>query len=350
MITISHTHQDGTLIEGSRKGDGVYEILRGLRSNWRYFPSIRKIGLGQSRDKAAKTWDINQAAEALRNAGHDVAVEIDDTEARSFAEQEADRYARAEDRADRLAGAARNAAGRSNAAYERSRQMGEAIPFGQPMMPDHYSYNRDRNYRERMHNLMGKSIEEAEKADHYAHRADLAENMQASRENVPTTLRRIAKLEAEMRDVERNIAGRQEYVRDDNGDYKLVLVKPGPKRLALLERRKAEHEEQIAYWRGVIAKAEADGVKVWGPSDFTKGDFVRSFGTWAEVLRVNPKSVTVAWGTNFTQLDVITKANSRTAIGTPGWTDTIPYDKIRECKSAEEIAPLLAAQEAKTAG
>lgn len=30
-LIIRHTHADGTLIEGSRKGDGVYEILKGLR-------------------------------------------------------------------------------------------------------------------------------------------------------------------------------------------------------------------------------------------------------------------------------------------------------------------------------
>ena len=53
MITIRHTRKDGTLIEGSRKGDGVYDVLRGLHDNWRYFPSLRQIGLGQSRDKAA---------------------------------------------------------------------------------------------------------------------------------------------------------------------------------------------------------------------------------------------------------------------------------------------------------
>ena len=30
-IKITHTHADGTLIEGSRKGDGVWEILLELR-------------------------------------------------------------------------------------------------------------------------------------------------------------------------------------------------------------------------------------------------------------------------------------------------------------------------------
>ncbi|UQA91467.1 baeRF2 domain-containing protein [Streptomyces halobius] len=33
-ITISHSHEDGTILEGSSEGDGVWEILRGLRDNW----------------------------------------------------------------------------------------------------------------------------------------------------------------------------------------------------------------------------------------------------------------------------------------------------------------------------
>ena len=36
--------------------------------NWRYFPSIRRIGLGQSRDRNADPYKIKRAAEALRNA------------------------------------------------------------------------------------------------------------------------------------------------------------------------------------------------------------------------------------------------------------------------------------------
>jgi hypothetical protein len=77
-LMIRHTHADGTLLEGSSKGDGVYEVLKGLRG-WRYFPSIGAIGIRQSRDRVAKRGLINAAADALRAAGHEVTVEIDDT-------------------------------------------------------------------------------------------------------------------------------------------------------------------------------------------------------------------------------------------------------------------------------
>jgi hypothetical protein len=349
MITISHTHADGTLIEGSSKGDGVYDILKGLGGNWRYFPSIRQIGIGQSRDRNADTYKISRAAEALRAAGYEVTVTVDESERRTFAEAEAERYERAEDRAERMAGYAANAAERSTAAYERSRQMADAIPFGQPMMPDHYSYGRDRRYRDRMHSLMGKSIEEGEKAEHYEHRAGNAETYRQSRESVPVTLRRIEKLEADLRRVQRNLAGREEYVSDGVGGYTLKLVKPGPKWQARLEALQADLSEQIAYWRNVVAEAEASGVKVWTRADFKPGDYVKHRWGWAEVLRVNAKSLTIPWGSNAVHLDVVTRDNVTTAIGGSGWTEKVTYDDVTGRKGADEMAAYLAEQELATA-
>ena len=97
-------------------------------------------------------------------------------------------------------------------------------------------------------------------------------------------------------------------------------------------------DEQIAYWRGHVKAAEANGVKVWGPGDFTKGDYVHGRWGWAEVLRVNAKSVTIPWGSNAVHLDVVTRDNVTTAIGGPGWTDKVTYDEVSGRKSAEEMA------------
>jgi len=69
MITIRHTHADGTTVEGSRKGDGVYDILRQPPHRFRYFPSTRTIGIQASRDKLPQQDRINAAAGALRAAG-----------------------------------------------------------------------------------------------------------------------------------------------------------------------------------------------------------------------------------------------------------------------------------------
>jgi Domain of unknown function (DUF3560) len=335
LITIRHTRADGTLIEGSRKGDGVYDVLRGLHENWRSFPSIRRIGMVQSRDREAFRGRIERAATALRAAGYEVTVEIDDTEHRSFAEVEAERYERAEARADRMAGYAANAAARSDAAYQRSHQMAEAIPFGQPVMPDHYSYGRDMRYRDRIHALQGKTIEEGKKADHFAHRAQNAATEQASRESVPVTLRRIAKLEAEERQVQRRLDGSGSALHGEDkpaaGAYREQL-----------RARAADIAEQLAYWRAIVAKAQESGVKVWSAADFAKGDYVRHRGRWYEVERVNPKTLSVPHGNNDHELPVVTRAKVRHALGQSNWTAKIGYDEVRGRKSAEEMAALLA--------
>src|SRR3546814_16447475 len=49
--------------------------------------------------------------------------------------------------------------------------MGEAIPFGQPVLIGHHSEGRDRNYRQRIHNTFGKTFDLQKKADHYTKKA-----------------------------------------------------------------------------------------------------------------------------------------------------------------------------------
>jgi hypothetical protein len=329
MITISHTHADGTLVYGTDRGDGTAAILKANRFRW--FPSIKAWGIAQSRDKLAKAWQINAAKAALEAAGFAVTVEIDESDRRAFADAEAERYERAEDRADRMSGYAENAAARSESAHARAHEIADGIPFGQPILVGHHSEGRHRRDLDRIHNLHGKGFEEGRKAEHFERRAQNAETTQASRENVPTTLRRIKKLEAEQRDVQRRLdgytAGSAPYAREVSpatGEYR--------ERLTALA---ADQAEQLAYWRGVVAKAQEAGVKVWSAADFTKGDYVRFLGCWYEVLRVNAKSLTIPAMIN--DGPVVKREGARCT-----WTDTIPYDKVKGRKSGEEMAAILA--------
>lgn len=334
-ITIRHTHEDGTLVYGTSKGDGVYEILKGLRGNWRYFPSIRKIGLGQSRDKSAKTWDINQAAEALRAAGHNVTVDVDESQRRTFAEAEAGRYERAEDRAGYHWEQARKAEAREAAAWDAEHRILDGIPMGQPILVGHHSERRHRRDLERAEGHRRRGLAEMERRDYHQDRERAAEQFQARRESVPTTLRRIEALEAEDRLIQRRLDGTDQFMnygKPASGDY----------RDRLLTRQRDIHEE-LTYWREHVKAQEAAGVKVWSKDDFAKGDFIRFIGgTWYEVLRVNAKSVTIP--AMLSRGHVVTKASSDM-----GWTDTIPYHKIKGRKSAAEMAEILAAADAKAA-
>jgi hypothetical protein len=331
-ITITHTHEAGTLVEGSRRGDGVWEVLKGLGTSWRYFRSLGQIGLGQSRDRAAKTWRIDQAAEALRKAGHTVTVEVDDSaeSARSFAGAEAERYERAGDRADYHNGVARSAGAKSQAAYGGEHGILDMIPMGQPILVGHHSERRHRRDLERAESLRRRGRAEAERAEHHAGRAGTAERYQARRESVPATLRRIGKLEAAerglLRDIEGGTRGQHPYTRE---------VPPATG--GQLERLTAELagvREQLTYWRELVKAAQAAGVKVWSREDFTKGDYVRFLGTWFEVLRVSGKSVTIPAMLN--DGPVVTRAAARL-----DWTDTVPYHKVTGRMSAADMAALV---------
>lgn len=339
MITISHTHTDGTLVDGTSRGDGTAAILKAARFRW--FPSLGMWGIAQSRDRLAKTHQIRQAADALKAAGFDVTLTIDESQRRDFATAEAERCERAGERVERMAGYADNAAARSAAGAARADQILSVIPAGQPVLVGHHSEARHRRDLARADAGMRACVTEAAKAEHYQERAETAERFQERREATGTTLRRIEKLEAEGRDIQRRLDGTPSR---PNGYY-VPEVQPatGARRERLLTRQ-ADITEEIAHWRGVIASQEASGVKVWSREDFTKGDYMRfgGFGTWYEVLRVSAKSVTIPAMIN--DGPVVTKANGRCT-----WTDTIPYHKVTGRKSAEDMAAIVAEADRRSA-
>ncbi|MFT0548516.1 DUF3560 domain-containing protein [Allopusillimonas ginsengisoli] len=81
-----------------------------------------------------------------------------------YEEKQAERKARLEARAVQ-------AKAQAETTYCQARQMGEAIPFGQPILVGHHSEGRDRNYRQRIHNTFGKAFDLQKKADHYVQKA-----------------------------------------------------------------------------------------------------------------------------------------------------------------------------------
>lgn len=75
------------------------------------------------------------------------------------------------DRKVRLEARAVQAEAQAATTYDRAKQMGEAIPFGQPILVGHHSEGRDRNYRQRIHDTFGKAFDLQKKADHYVKKA-----------------------------------------------------------------------------------------------------------------------------------------------------------------------------------
>ncbi|MFH9439172.1 DUF3560 domain-containing protein [Streptomyces rochei] len=309
-ITITHTREDGTVLDGSRKGDGVYEIVS--QHGFRFSRNVG-IYIRGSQDKEAQHWRINGAAAALRAAGHTVTVTINEDDDRSFAEIEEAREERAEDRAERFGERAGRAAAESVARRKKADDIGRRFEGGQPILVDHYSAPAAFRAQERMHANMSKSIEEREKAGYWASRAEAAAAFKEHRNDPYRTLRRLKKLRAELRQQQR---------------YHAEAVAKGWDSVDRHARLIRDLERDIAGWEEVIEKAKAEGVKVWTPDDFAPGDFVRMRGSWYEVIRVNPATLSIAWNLRLAPKPVMTREDATP----PGYrlgTFTVDYTNVR---------------------
>lgn len=85
----------------------------------------------------------------------------------SFSDQVERQQERAAIRAERSEARAQKAQEHSDSLYKTASEMASIIPFGQPILVGHHSEHRDRKYRERIHNTMGRSVKEQEKVGYY---------------------------------------------------------------------------------------------------------------------------------------------------------------------------------------
>ncbi|MFF2025214.1 DUF3560 domain-containing protein [Streptomyces sp. NPDC058171] len=335
-IEITHTRREGTLVDGTSRGDGSAEILklreygRTLRQPFRWSRTLGCWYLPHSRDHAAYTPSLELLAQRLRDAGLDTTLTVDNADRRTFAEAEQDREERAADRADRFAGYADTAARNSEAAWKSAHAISERFEFGQPILVGHHSERRARRDQERMDTSMRKSIGESDRAQHWADRQKAAANYEQFRTDPGRTLRRLDKLRADLRAVEKWQRGESAKGYSRN---------PDDPELTILHE---EHTEEIAHWEQVIKDAGAKGFKVWTRADFQRGDFALYRGTWYEVLRVNPKSVTIRHIFNGTGKSIVRADDDRYH----GWTSTAPYDDVSGRRSADEMQPAAPTQAA----
>ncbi|MDX2540150.1 DUF3560 domain-containing protein [Streptomyces scabiei] len=326
-IEITHTRREGTLIEGTSRGDGSAEILRlreygrTQRQLFRWSRNLDCWYLPHSRDHATYTPSLELLAQRLRDAGFEVTLTIDNADRRPFAEAEKEREEKAEGRAERFGGYAASAARNSEAAWKSSHEISERFAGGQPILVGHHSEGRARRDHARMDDTMRKSIGERDRADHWTGRAQAAANYERFKKDPGRTLRRLDKLRADLRAVEKWQRGESAKGYSRNPDDPELTI------------RHEELTEEIEHWEQIIKDAEAEGVKVWSKADFTRGDFVLYRGTWYEVLRVNPKSVTIPHIHNGTGKRIVRATGNRH----DDWTWTAPYDDVSGRKSADEM-------------
>ncbi|MFE7122154.1 DUF3560 domain-containing protein [Streptomyces sp. NPDC057654] len=332
-IEITHSRREGTLIEGTSRNDGSKEVLRTRHYASGYTTLAKWSGtlgcwyLPYSRDKRTSRPMLEALADRLRAEGFEVSVTIDETDRRTFAEAEQDRVERAEGRAERFGQYADNAATRSESAWRRGHEVADGIPMGQPILVGHHSERRARRDHERIDNAMRTSIAEQDKAGYWADREKAAAGYEAFRKDPGRTLRRIDKLHAELRAVERRQHDEATYGSPQDSRYPEVCQE--------LELRHQELTEEIAYWQDVIKEAEANGFNVWTKADFRRGDYVQAHGQWWEVLRVNAKSLTTPHLHTGIGKKVVHAADMTHSDRT--WR--FPYDEVTGRKSADEMRP-----------
>lgn len=282
-LTITHTTAEGTLVDGTARGDGSAPVLKRHRFRWSH--NLGSWYVPKSRDRIADRYKIDRCADELRAAGFEVALEIDNATV-DPAEREARRDERAAARIDGLTAKAERKAGEADSAYAASRRATEGIPFGQPILVGHHSERGHRAALKRSDQAMGRMSQAMDEQRDAENRARGTAAAQRRRQRPDYIGNRITELEADERRLGRILAGTQHVLSGPaEGDYR-----------ADCEARLAQTQADLTHWRGQLAALEAEGVRLWGPADFKPGDLAKVHGRWAEVVRANPKTLSVSSG------------------------------------------------------
>lgn len=302
VLSIEHTEAGGTLLQGSARGDGTAEVVKGL--GWRWGRSIGQWFVPRSRDQLPRRDLIERTARALREAGHEVVVEIDATPG-DRAEREARLEQRSQERAQRLTDRAQREEAKAQARRGRVEEISSGIPFGQPILLGHHSQRRAERDAERIRSGMSAAIAHDEAAEEAKRRAASAAASQGARHSQVTVGNRIERLGADIRRAERMLA-RQPVVEGEE---------PTGWQVQLMESLAADRAD-LAYWEQVRQeRTDAGEFTDYGPHNVAAGDAVLIRGTWRRVTRANQKSVSVETGYS--------------------WTDRAPWHEVREHRAAK---------------
>jgi len=189
-------------------------------------------------------------------------------------EEESTLLDRAMDKDDRYSGYSANAAKRAQADWDEAERISERFPGGQPIQPVwHHSHDRAVRDQQRMHDLTRRSLDERERSEYWARRAQASVKHAERAFNPKTINNRIATLQADVRKHERR--------RDKAGTdaYR-----------ARCERYIAHDSMRVAYWQAVLAEIAPDIAEA-ADVEYNVGDWMlmRAYGKMlcAQIKRVN---------------------------------------------------------------
>ncbi|MEU6191358.1 DUF3560 domain-containing protein [Nocardia sp. NPDC047038] len=299
-LTISHTAEDGTLLSGTVRDDGTYEVMCAVRKavgHWRWARSLGCWIVVSSRDRQPKQYHIDYAAQKLREAGYTVNLDIDRA-SRATEDAETDRALRQNDRVDALRDRASRKDARAAAAEAAHQRAHEALPpGGEPIKIGHHSERRHRRAIDKAQTAWGRSVQADRDATRAHNRAEAAARTTEQRYSPRTVANRIEVLEAEQRADQRVLDGHTRRFLDSDGKVHhtdTTRAATGEYRQRVLDRM-TQREKDIGYWKQVRQSQIDEGLTPgWGQQDFAVGDFVRVGGaTWRQITRVNAKTVSV---------------------------------------------------------
>ncbi|QTJ71417.1 DUF3560 domain-containing protein (plasmid) [Rhodococcus sp. ZPP] len=321
MLAINHTEAEGTVIEGTRKGDGTADVLKAYK--WRWSRTLGAWYIPRSRDVAPKLATINGTADALRAAGFDVELSIE-SGVRDQTEVEADRAARQAARVEALENKAGRRAADAEAAETKAHDLSGRYPMGQPILVGHHSEARHRRDIARTQAASTAAAEAHRAAERAKAKADAAKGTTDSRYSPAVVARRIDRLEADLRKAQRARDGHSRvlFVHKDGTPEREIHEPATGAYLASLEDSIERLESEVQYWHDVREAQEAAGQKLYTRADIKRGYLVKVSGQWWKVVRVNAKSVSVETGYS--------------------WTDTVKYDAISSAldpETQETISP-----------
>ncbi|HMJ04529.1 MAG TPA: DUF3560 domain-containing protein [Conexibacter sp.] len=295
-----HTAETGTLLLGTRKGDGTYDALRAAgQRRWRSLRDGEYVGalyVPGTRDRPANRTLIRTAERVLSDAGFAVRVTIDDRPRDAGVVAEA-RRERLEGRGERLGERAERWGGVADAAFGRAHEIADGIPMGQPILVGHHSERRARRDRERIDAGMRAGSAAAETAERLAAAAAAPARTLERAERPLQTARRIHKAEADLRGLARALDDYERRFPKPSGEvYDVEVQGPasGEHREALLAEV-AHLESKLAADRvALAAHVDAGRWKIVDGRQVKPGDRVRVPDGWAVVVKGGRATVTVA--------------------------------------------------------
>jgi Domain of unknown function (DUF3560) len=279
-LRIEHTDVEGTLLDGTSRGDGTAEVVKTL--GWRWSGRIGLWYLPRSRARAPQRALIEHTAAALREAGYDVEVDVDEA-AHDRAELEARRAIAEQQRAERLAARAERHTELAEQADAAGRAVADRIPLGQPILLGHHSQRRAERDRDRIGRAMSAAATHTTAAQTADRAAQSAAGAAARRHRPVTVANRVQRLEAQIRKTERALTS---------------STATGPQHEAWVQRMTDQltlDRADLDYWAAIRAEQLAAGIATnYGPGSVAAGDLVQVRGRWLRVVRANPKTVTLA--------------------------------------------------------